>query len=73
MGKRFFLLFDTDRNGELDFTEFVMCTWNYLTLDDICLIDLGNALIPLRFHSSLILSSGHPSVSLPTHVISQKL
>lgn len=41
MGKRFFLLFDTDRNGELDFTEFVMCTWNYLTLDDICLIDLA--------------------------------
>ena len=42
MAKRFFSLFDTDKNGELDFTEFVMCTWNYLTLDDICLIDLGN-------------------------------
>lgn len=41
MAERFFSLFDADDNGELDFTEFVMCTWNYLTLDQICLIDLG--------------------------------
>ena len=73
MAKRFFLLFDTDGNGELDFTEFVMCTWNYLTLDDICLIDLGNALgqcfdaLELSQLAIIAVQLAHPFFSLPEH------
>lgn len=40
-GKRVFSLFDDDGSGELDFREFVVSLWNYLTADKLSLISFA--------------------------------
>lgn len=32
--KRLFMIFDEDKSGELSFTEFVVCTWNFVSLTE---------------------------------------